>query len=154
MSKDNIAIARSATDAFNRGDLDAWLGHFDSEVEWYAAPDEPEPGPFRGHDGLLKMVARWTEIFPDIRADADEYIDAGEHVIASVRFRGHTAGSDADVVVDELIVNKYRDGRIVEVREYRTREEALEATSATPTAQGLRGLDAYGQTARFSPPWR
>jgi ketosteroid isomerase-like protein len=75
------------------------------------------------------MVARWTEVFPDLRADVDEYIDAGEYVIASARFRGHTAGSDADVVVEEVIVNKYRDGRVVEVREYRTREEALEAVA-------------------------
>jgi ketosteroid isomerase-like protein len=125
--RDNTAIARNVTDAFNRGDLDAWLAHFDSEIEWYAAADEPEPGPFRGHDGLRKMVARWTEIFPDLRAEVEEYIDAGEYVIAAVRFRAHAAASDADVVVEEVIVNKYRDGRVVEVREYRTREEALEA---------------------------
>jgi ketosteroid isomerase-like protein len=130
VSQANIATARSATEAFNRGDLDAWLAHFDSEIEWYAAPYEPEPGPFRGHDGLLKMVARWTEIFPDLRVDVLEYIDLGEQVIAPVRFRGHTASSDADVVVEEVIVNKYREGRIVEVREYRTREEALEAVAA------------------------
>jgi hypothetical protein len=29
-----------------------------------------------------------------------------------------------------VIVNEYRDGRIAEVREYRTREEALEAVAA------------------------
>ena len=40
---------------------------------------------------------------------------------------GHAAGSVADVVVDEVFVDKYRDGKIVEVREYRTRQEALEA---------------------------
>jgi ketosteroid isomerase-like protein len=136
VSRDNIAIARSVTEAFSRGDLDAWLAYFDPEIEWYAASDEPEPGPFRGHDGLLKMVARWTEIFPDLRADIEEYIDAGEYVIAPVRFRGHAAGSDADVVVEEVLVNKYRDGRVVEVREYRTREEALEAVSVQSSFGG------------------
>jgi ketosteroid isomerase-like protein len=132
VSQDNIAIGRSATEAFNRGDLDAWLAHFDPEIEWYAARDEPEPGPFRGHDGLLEMVARWTEIFPDLRVDVQEYIDAGEHLIAPVRFLGHTTGSDADVVVEEVVVNTYRDGKIVEVREYRTREEAFEAVAERP----------------------
>jgi ketosteroid isomerase-like protein len=129
MSEDNIAAARSVTEAFNRGDLEGWLAHFDPDIEWYARADEPEPGPFRGHDGLLKMVAGWTEIFPDLRVDIDEYIDAGEYVIAPVRFRGHIAGSDADVVVEEVLVNRYRDGRVVEVREYRTREEALDAVA-------------------------
>ena len=129
MPQDTLANARSVTDALNQGDLDAWLAHFDPEIEWYAAADEPEPGPFRGHDGLLEMVARWTEVFPDLRVDVDEYVDKGEYVIAPVHFRGHTAGSDADVVVEEVVVNRYRDDRIVEVREYRTREEALEAVA-------------------------
>ena len=35
--------------------------------------------------------------------------------------------SDMTASLDEVLVNKYRDGKAVEVREYRTREEALEA---------------------------
>jgi ketosteroid isomerase-like protein len=88
MSAENVATSRRGVEAFNRGDLDAWLADLDPEIAWYAYPDEPDPGPFR-----------------------------------------HTAGSDAAVVVDEVYLHKYRDGRIVEVREYRTREEALEAVA-------------------------
>jgi ketosteroid isomerase-like protein len=58
MSQDNVAIARRSVDAFNRGDINTWLTHIDPEVEWHGVSDEPDPGPFRGHDGVLKMVAR------------------------------------------------------------------------------------------------
>ena len=128
MSQENVQIDRDAAEAFNRGDLDAWLAHFDREIVWWAIADEPEPGPFQGHQAVLDMAARWLELLPDLRIEIKEHIDAGEYVITTARMCGHAAGSDADVVIDEVYVDKYRDGRIIEVREYRTRQEAFEAT--------------------------
>jgi ketosteroid isomerase-like protein len=127
MSQQNVEILRRATEAFNRGDLEAWFAEFDPDVVWYAFPDEPEPGPFRGRRGVQKMVDRWTELFSGLRSDVEEYIDAGEYVLVPTRISGRVAGSDADVVVDEVYVNKCRNGKIIEVRECRTRDEALEA---------------------------
>jgi ketosteroid isomerase-like protein len=130
MSQENVEMLRRATDAFNRGDLDAWFAEFDPEIVWYPFPDEPEPGPFRGLEAVQKMVARWMELFSgSFRSEVEEYIDAGEYVLVPTRMRGHIAGSTTDVVVDEVYVNKCRDGKIIEVRECRTREEALEAAS-------------------------
>jgi ketosteroid isomerase-like protein len=73
------------------------------------------------------MVGQWQERFVDFRGEAQEYIDAGEYVIVPMRMRGRLRESDAEVVLDEVYVGKIRDGRLVEVREYRTREEALKA---------------------------
>jgi ketosteroid isomerase-like protein len=127
MSQENVASTRRALEAFDRGDHDGWLAHFDPEIVWYGLADEPDPGPFRGHQAVLALCARWTDLLPDLRLDVKEYIDAGEYVIVSGRFHGHTADSDAEVALDEVFVNKYRDDKIVEVREYRTRGEAIEA---------------------------
>ena len=127
MSQENIQVDRAAAEAFNRRDFDAWMAHFDREIVWCAMADEPEPGPFQGHQAVLDMAARWLELLPDIRIDIKDHIDAGEYVITTARMCGHAADSDADVVIDEVFVDKYRDGKIVEVREYRTRQEALEA---------------------------
>jgi hypothetical protein len=46
-----------------------------------------------------------------------------------MRLRGRTPESDADIVVEDVFVQRYRAGKIVEVREFRTREEALEAAA-------------------------
>jgi len=106
---------------------------------WYAFPDEPEPGPFRGHEAIQAMAARWMDLFSDFRSDVKEYIDAGEYVVVPTRMSGHLTDSDADVVIDEVYVNKCRDGKIVEVRECRTREEAFEAA-------GLSEQDAHADS--------
>jgi ketosteroid isomerase-like protein len=67
MSEENVEIARRSAEAFNRGDIDAWLADIDPEIEWHGVSDEPDPGPFRGHGEVVKMVARWTEAFPDLQ---------------------------------------------------------------------------------------
>ncbi len=69
----------------------------------------------------------WRRTLGGLRADVLEYIDAGEYVIAPVRMRGHAPGSDAEVVLEEVYVSKLRNGKVVELREYRTKAEALEA---------------------------
>jgi ketosteroid isomerase-like protein len=90
-------------------------------------PDAPDPGPHRGHQVILARAALWQDTLADFRAEVQEYIDAGEYVIAPTRMRGRPPGSDAEVVLDEVYVSKIRDGKIVELREYRTRAEAFEA---------------------------
>jgi len=127
MSQENVEIVRGAAHAFNRRDVDAWLAHFDPEIVWYAFPDEPDPGPFHGHDAVRAMAARWMDVLSDFRMEAKEFIDAGEYVLMPARMLGRIRDSDAEVAVDEVYVNKCRNGKIAEVRECRTKEEALEA---------------------------
>jgi ketosteroid isomerase-like protein len=131
MSQENVEIVKAAIDAANRQNFDAWLAHLDRGVVWWGLADEPDPGPFQGHEGVLKLTARWLDLLPDLRFEVKEYIDVGECVILPVRICGHAAGSDADVVNDEVFVARCLDGKIVEVRECRTREEALEAVGLT-----------------------
>ena len=38
MSEENVEVVRKQIDAFNRGDLDAWLGCLSSEVAWESLP--------------------------------------------------------------------------------------------------------------------
>jgi ketosteroid isomerase-like protein len=131
MASENVEMIRRATAAFNRRDLEAWLAHFDRDIVWYAMPDEPEPGPFHGLNQVQAMAGRWMELLSDFRIEVKEYIDAGDYVVVPARMHGHHPDSDADVTVDEVYVNKCRNGRVVEVREFRTMGEALEAAGST-----------------------
>ena len=136
MAAENSEIVRSATEAWNRGDIEAWLPHFDSGIVWYALPEEPEPGPFRGHEAVRAMASRWMDLLSDFRLEVKEYVEAGEYVMVPARVLGRIAASDTDVTIDEIFVNKCRNGRIIEVRECRTLDEAIGAT-------GLSEQDAH-----------
>jgi ketosteroid isomerase-like protein len=126
MSQENVEVARAAFEAWSRGDLDAWLADADPEIEWFVLPDAPDPGPHRGRNVISERASLWREMLA-LRGEVLEYIDAGEYVIMPIRMRGRPPGSDADVVLDEVYVSKFRDGKVVELREYRTKAEALEA---------------------------
>ena len=126
MSQENVEIVRAAFEAWMRGDLDAMLANADPDIEWYVLPDAPDPGPHRGRNVVLERMAVWRDMLA-LRGEVFEYIDAGEYVIMPLRMRGRPPGSDADVVLDEVYVSKFLDGKIVELREYRTKAEALEA---------------------------
>jgi ketosteroid isomerase-like protein len=121
-----VKVVRAAFDAWMRGDLDAMLANADPDIEWYVLPDAPDPGPHRGRNVVLERMAVWRDMLA-LRGEVFEYIDAGEYVIMPLRMRGRPPGSDADVVLDEVYVSKFLDGKIVELREYRTKAEALEA---------------------------
>jgi ketosteroid isomerase-like protein len=126
MSQENVEIVRAAFEAWMRGDLDAMLANADPDMEWYVLPDAPDPGPHRGPNVILERMAVWRDMLA-LRGEVLEYVDTGEYVIMPMRMRGRPPGSDADVVLDEVYVSKFRDGKIVELREYRTKAEALEA---------------------------
>jgi ketosteroid isomerase-like protein len=127
MPQENVETVRGAADAFNRRDVDAWLAHFDPDIVWYALSDEPDPGPFHGRDAVRAMATRWMDVLSDFRMEAREFIDAGEYVLMPARMLGRIRDSDAEVTVDEIYVNKCRNGKIAEARECRTKGEALEA---------------------------
>jgi ketosteroid isomerase-like protein len=138
MSEENVEIARAAFEAWSRGDLDAWLAEADPEIEWYVLPEAPDPGPHRGRDAILERAALWRDMLA-LRGKVVEYIDAGEYVLMPVRMRGRPPGSDAEVVLDEVYVGKFRDGKVVELREYRTKAEAFQAV-------GLSEQDAHADS--------
>jgi ketosteroid isomerase-like protein len=131
MSQEDVEIVRRAYEHFNRTHAPAYE-LFDPNVEWHTAADLPDTGTHRGHSGVAALFSAWAGSFDDFRADVEELVDAGDHVVVWCTLRGRVRDSGAMVELPEAHVWKFRGANVVEVREYRTRGEALEAA-------GLRG---------------
>ncbi len=127
MSQENMEILRNGWEAFNSGDYEACLTFIDPTIEWWPASDELIIEPYRGHDGYARLFAETREGVPDIQAEIEELLVVGDRVVACLRFWGRGRGSGALVEGRETHVARLREGKIIEVREYRTRAEALEA---------------------------
>jgi ketosteroid isomerase-like protein len=126
MSEENVVVVRRAYEEFTRTGHPP-LSAVDPDVEWHTAADLPDSGVHRGHDGVEALIQEWVDSFEGFRADATEFIDRGDYVVASLVLRGRVRGSDEEVALPETHVGKMREGKAVEVREYRTIEEALES---------------------------
>jgi ketosteroid isomerase-like protein len=128
VAKQNVEkITRDAYDAFNQRDLEAILTYLDPNIEWWPAADELIIEPYRGHDGYRRLFAEVLEVSPDIQSEIEELFVVGDQVVACLRYWGRGRESGAPVELRETHVARLRAGKFVEVREYRERDQALEA---------------------------
>lgn len=85
----------------------------------------------RGPEGIQGAWRRWYEAFDEVQFEWDEVSDAGDDVVVTYRSKARGRGSGA--VVDQAITLLWtlQAGKVVRIRAYADRAEAL-------TAAGLR----------------
>jgi ketosteroid isomerase-like protein len=128
VSQENVDRVRRSYDAFNTGDLDAWIEEFlDPEIEWQAAREDPDAALHRGHDEIRRYAAQWTEAYEDLRLNPLEVLDAGDRVFSWVHVTGRGRASGMALDMEQAQVGTIRDGKTVRVDEYFDKTEALEA---------------------------
>jgi ketosteroid isomerase-like protein len=132
MSQENVKLVHRMVDAWNRGDVDAFLSGFDPDCEVVFPPEVPEPGPFHGHAELKQWVDGFLAAWESHHAEVVEVMDAGDDVVAVLHMVGRGAGSGMVLDQTDAHVFKIREGRIARWQNFNARAEALEAA-------GLRG---------------
>ena len=126
MSQENVELHFRANDAFNRRDMDALLAFMDTDVE-FVSRLVPMEGRYHGHAGIRRWWDDLLDTLPDFAIEVVEVRDPGDLTVATVRTRGHGAGSDSPL--DETVwqVVRWRRGKCVWWRTFDVRAEALEA---------------------------
>ena len=127
MSPEDLDTVRRAYDAFARGDLETLGTFLAPDIEWRTTANVPFMGNYVGLDEFLRGMNDWASAFEEITTQVEEMIDAGDKVIVCHRMRGR--GRDSGVEVDLAIcqVVAVRDGKLVSMHDYATRDEALAA---------------------------
>jgi ketosteroid isomerase-like protein len=127
--RENAAIVRSVYAAFNglarSGSVESYVStHFDSDCEYQ--PIE-EAAPVRGHSALTSWVERWFEAWDDAWDEIIEVVASGRMVVAAIRVHGRGRKSGMEISQKLFDVHELRDGKLLRIREYLTREQALDA---------------------------
>lgn len=99
--------------------------NFDPEIEWHLRADLPDSRTLRGHEEVKRLYADWNEAFEDLRLEPLEMGEVAGRTIVLLRFRGRIKGSGQEVDMDEVWVYGWRGEKVIEIREYRTKDEAL-----------------------------
>ena len=130
MSQENVETLRGGFDAFARGDVDDVLERLESDVDW-----SPAIGPIlgvetvRGREALRRFLTRdLFEGFDQFGAEPLSIEDlGGEYVLVMVRYTGRGQSSGIEMDMTSASLYRMRDGKVVTMRDYSTRAEALEA---------------------------
>jgi len=77
----NVDTARSAYDAFGRGDLEALRNDFAEDAVWVTSDELPLGGETRGRDAIMGNFAQIPNYWSSFSVEPSEFIDAGEYVI-------------------------------------------------------------------------
>jgi ketosteroid isomerase-like protein len=128
MSRENVDVIRLLGERASAGDREGVLELIHPDLELFPPTDEPEAkSVYRGREGWVEYAAYWDEAFAHWEVEVEEYIDVGEYVVVVARLRATGRASGAEVEDSAVWLWRVRDGMGIEHREYRTKEEALEA---------------------------
>ena len=128
MSEENVEVVRRVYAAFAARDWEALadLCHPDHDYETLGVA----PGRLRGFRTITDFFDTWAGLYGEFRVEAEEIVEAGDQVVALERHSGRgVKGSEAEGMVGHSFacLFSFRDGKVSQVKEHATREEALEA---------------------------
>jgi ketosteroid isomerase-like protein len=128
MSQENVEIVRDAFQTFGAEGIDAALSFFSPDLVWYPTDRWLEGSAYRGHDGMRRLAAAFSENFDDFRYEVHDIRDAEDRVVALIDMTGRIKHSGAEVSQRlGFVVSGFRDGTFREVRAFASWPEALEA---------------------------
>jgi ketosteroid isomerase-like protein len=127
MSRENIEVVRHGFEAWEADDLTGLLEVFDDALVTRRLEPMPDPGNWKGREGMLDMVSEWMDTFGEFTMKGEEFIDAGDHVVVQVAQEGRGDLSGAPVTGRFWFTFGVRDRKVVTLDIYGTRQQALEA---------------------------
>jgi ketosteroid isomerase-like protein len=124
-----VEVVRQAIEALNRRDADALLEGAEPDlVQDWSRSIGPERGIFRGSDQVKQFLRSWWDAFDETFIDVEEFIDAGDQVVAVFHARNRGRGSGIEVEGrGAVLVWTLRNGKIISTTLYQERADALEA---------------------------
>jgi ketosteroid isomerase-like protein len=131
VSLEDVELVRRALEAFNRRDLEGSLACFSEEITWEVHLGVmPDATSYRGHDGVRRFWAAWTDTFEGFRLAIEELEEAAEgRVLAVTRAEGTGSGSGAPVASRSFCqLYDVDGGEVTRVRLFSSKRAALAAT--------------------------
>jgi ketosteroid isomerase-like protein len=136
LSQENVEIVKRCMKFWEDRDPSLANELLDPNVEIDLSRNVFNPAVYRGISGFEQMVSVVDDAWDDFRADAYEFVDAGNQVVAALTVEGKGPGSGIEVSMQLFQVWTLRYSKVVRiVGGYRDRRGALEAA-------GLSGQDA------------
>jgi ketosteroid isomerase-like protein len=129
MSQENVEIIRRGNAAFNTGDSEVLLEFCATDAELVDLANAPDQqAVVKGKGAIREAWALWTAAFDELRADIEEYTDAGDAVICATHWHGQGKASGISIDVRQFDRYEFQDGKVVRTTlGYATKDEAEEA---------------------------
>jgi ketosteroid isomerase-like protein len=125
MSNENVVRVQQALEHFATTGEPPWdFLHEEITVQDH---DILDAGDYRGHAGFGRWLEDWASAWSDYTMEPEEFLDAGEHVVAFILQK--TTGQESGVALEreDAMVFEFRDGKIARLDYYNSRDQALKS---------------------------
>ena len=126
MAEDNKQIIINLYAAFARRDLSALLQWIDPQIEITQTTELPWGGSFQGQQGLMSFAGKLLENL-DSQVEMEEFVEAGERVVAIGHTRGRVRANQKEFDVRAVHVWMLKDGKVLRFEAYIDTPKMLEA---------------------------
>ena len=130
VSQHDAALLNSFYEALNVSDVDAVMELCGREVEVYMPPEVVAAVAPRGHRDVAQYLRGWFASWHVYRPEPEDFISAGDQVVALVHLRARGKGSRFEIEEDVADVFEFDGGKISKLRLYVQRDTALEQSQA------------------------
>lgn len=107
----NVDTARSAYEAFGKGDLASLQEDFAEDATWVTSDELPLGGTVEGREQIMANFAQIPNYWTSFSVNAEEFIDAGDYVI--VRGTQQASNDRGSFEAPFVHILKYEDGKVV-----------------------------------------
>ena len=121
MSERALALAQQGLSAWKRGDFDVLEQMLDPDVDWRWF--EPGEWDCRNRGDVMRTLRQRHE--QGFASGALEFVDGGDDAVIVVSHPSEIGGAEWPDETATII--RFRDDRVVSMRDYRTKAQALEA---------------------------
>jgi ketosteroid isomerase-like protein len=122
-------LMRDFWQAVNRagrtGDTAQWESFFSEDVTWEAMEDAPDAGTYRGRDGMRSYLRDWLGSVDDVHFEVGEVLEIGDFVVTEQTMTATVKGTDAAMELHFAAAARMVDGKVVQGKEFRERDEAV-----------------------------
>jgi ketosteroid isomerase-like protein len=125
-----ITSLREAYAAFNRGDMDVAVKSLDPQIEWSEPAEFPGGGTYHGREQAKGYLTQSRAGAAEVNSDPERFIIVGDRIVVFVHARVRPKGSNEYQDIRLADVYTVRDGKIVEMRAFANRQDALQWVGA------------------------
>lgn len=128
MAQDNVELYLRAIEAWNDGDVDAFVALASRNWEFRTTGTFPGfDAVYRGREGARRFYETLREPWESFFIEVLRTVDAGDRVVGLLKFRGRGRGSGAETSLEYAHVATFGDGEATLLEGYASHAEALDA---------------------------
>jgi ketosteroid isomerase-like protein len=131
MASGNADLIRPIYEQWGRGDWRASFDVYDEHMAWGWSDEFPGlAGVFEDRRDPNPRLRSWLSEWELWRAVADDFLELGDHVVVLATYLGTGKGSGVEIRQQGAHVFELRDGKVVRLEIFASRERAIDSVRA------------------------